>query len=267
MMSESGAEESRLVAVCGKGGVGKTAITAMMSRAMMESDRAGKLLLIDADPAQGLPIALGIDVKRTMGEVREEIISTARAGETEDKRRLAEGLDYMALEALTEHEGFALLAMGRTESKGCYCPVNSLLRGTIETLSESFDMILIDGEAGLEQINRQVMRGVDLLIVVSDATSRGIHTAALIEKMVRQEKVIRCERLGLIFNRVNGNEDLLRRSAHEIGLDLFGFVPVDDEVALYDLLGKPLTELPSDSPSMAAVREIMEKRVLQGGAG
>ena len=266
-MSEPGAKGSRLVGVCGKGGVGKTAFTAMMSKVLMEADRAGRLLLIDADPALGLPLALDVEVKRTMGEVREEIIATARRGEQEEKRRLAEQLDYMVLEALTELDGFALLAMGRTETKGCYCPVNNLLRGTIETLAESFDTILIDGEAGLEQINRQVMRGLDLLLVVSDATSRGIRTAATVEKMVRREKVIQCKRVGLVFNRVNGNEDLLRRSAEEIGLEVFGFVPQDEEIARYDLLGKPLTELPPGSPGLAAVREIVETRILdEGGA-
>jgi len=169
----------------------------------------------------------------------------------------------MAFEALIETDDFALLAMGRTETLGCYCPVNDLLRGAIEALSKSFDTIIIDGEAGLEQINRQVMRGVDTLIIVSDATSRGIQTAALIKKMVRDEKVIQCEKMGLVFNRVQGNEELLKKSAQEIGLELFGYIPQDESIAYHDLVGRPLTELPEMSPGLAAVRYIVENHVLE----
>ncbi len=172
-------------------------------------------------------------------------------------------LDYMAFEALSEIDGFALLAMGRTETLGCFCPVNDLLRGTIETLSKSFDTILIDGEAGLEQLNRQVMRRIDTLLVVSDATSRGIQTAALIKKMVQSDRVIQCERMGLVFNRVQGNEELLKQSAQDIGLEVFGYVPQDEQIAYHDLVGKPLTELPVTSSGLAAVRNIVEYFILR----
>jgi CO dehydrogenase maturation factor len=261
-MSETTTPNKKLIAVCGKGGVGKTAFTAMTTRVLLESGKAGKLLLIDADPAMGLPNALGINVRRTMGQVRENIIQTARRGKKEEKLQLVDMLDYMALEALNEMDNFALLAMGRTETLGCYCPVNDLLRGTIETLSRSFDTILIDGEAGLEQINRQVMRRVDTLIIVSDATSRGIQTAALIQKMAQNEKVIQCEKIGLVFNRVLGNEDLLNQSAQETGLEVFGYIPHDESIAHHDLVGKPITELPATSPGLAAVRQIIENYVL-----
>jgi len=261
-MSESPTRNKKLVAVCGKGGVGKTAFTAMMSRIVLESGKAGKLLLIDADPAMGLPIALGIEVNRTMGQVRESIIETARRGRKEEKEQLVDTLDYMAFEALTEMDDFALLAMGRTETLGCYCPVNDLLRGTIETLSKSFDTILIDGEAGLEQLNRQVMRGVDMLLVVSDATSRGIQTASLIRGMVQDDKVIQVEKMGLIFNRVQSNKELLEQSALDIGMDVLGYIPQDENIAYYDLVGKPITELPADSPGLSAVRSIVENCVL-----
>jgi len=246
-----------LFAVCGKGGVGKTAITALTSRIMVESGQVGRLLLIDADPAMGLLTALGIRVRRTMGQVREDIIHTARKGTQKDKTQLVDSLDYMAFEALEERDDFAILAMGRTETLGCFCPVNDLLRGTIETLARNFDTILIDGEAGLEQINRQVMRHIKTLIVVSDATARGIETAEMIKGMVEKDKVIRCERMGLIFNRVSGNEDLLKQAAQRIDLELFGIIPQDETIAYYDLVAKPITELPADSPGIVALRDIV----------
>jgi CO dehydrogenase maturation factor len=250
------------VAVSGKGGTGKTAFTAMMARALLESGRAGRLLLIDADPALGLPSAVGVRVKRTMGQVREEIIRTARSGTREEKTQLGETLDYMVLEALVEADRFALLAMGRTETLGCFCPVNDLLRGAVETLSKNFDTIIIDGEAGVEQINRQVVRQLDTLIVVSDATARGLQTAALIKKMVWDDRVIQCDKLGLVFNRVQGNEEFLQRSAREIGLDVFGYVPQDDIIGQYDLIGRPIMELPANSPGLVAVRTVVEGHIL-----
>ena len=262
-MSEGLRVGKRLVAVCGKGGTGKTAFTAMMTRALLENRQAGKLLLIDADPALGLPNALGVKVRRTMGQIREDIIKTARSGDQGEKTQIADRLDYMILEALIEADGYALLAMGRTETLGCFCPVNDLLRGAIETLSKSFDTIVIDGEAGVEQINRQVVRHVDTLIIVSDATARGLQTAALIHKMVAEDKVIECGKLGIVFNRVTGNRPLLEESAHKIGLEVLGFIPQDEHVAYHDLIGKPILELPADSPGLASVREIVGQHILR----
>lgn len=253
---------TRLVSVCGKGGTGKTAITAMMARALADSGRAGKLLVIDADPALGQLSALGAKANRTMGHIREEIIRTARQGNKNAREELADKLDYMVFEALTETDTFALLAMGRTETLGCYCPVNSLLRNAIEKLSQSFDTILVDGEAGLEQINRQVVRQLDTLLIISDPTARGIETAAVIRRMVADEKIIACKRMGLVFNRVSGNESLLANAATDIGLDIFGFIPHDQQIAAYDLIGKPITALPADSPGPTAIRALVEAWVL-----
>ncbi len=261
-MSETPTSAKRLIAVCGKGGTGKTASIAMMAQALAQAPSTGSLLLIDADPAMGLVSALGAQVRRTMGEVREQIIRTAKGGKGEAKTKISNMLDYMVFEALTELDRFSILAMGRTETLGCFCPVNTLLRNGIETLSENFDTILIDGEAGLEQINRQVVRRLHTLLIISDPTSRGMETAALIRKMVCDDKVIRCERLGLVFNRVRGNEDLLRDASRKLDIDLFGLIPFDENVASYDLIGKPITDLPPDSPSISTWRDIVTRRVL-----
>lgn len=266
-MAETG-KGKRMVAVSGKGGTGKTVSIAMMARALIETPRTGNLLLIDADPACGLLSALGVEVRRTMGQVREEIIKTARRRDNVDPDSDAMGklindkLDYLAFEALTELDGFAVLAMGRTETLGCYCPVNSLLRDAIKTLSSGFDTILIDGEAGLEQVNRQVVKRLQTLMVISDPTSRGIETAEAIKQLIEVDKVIETERFGLVFNRVRGAEEVLESKAAEIGIDLFGMIPFDETIAEFDLVGRPITELPADTPSLAAYRKVIEDHVL-----
>jgi CO dehydrogenase maturation factor len=262
------AKGKRMVAVAGKGGTGKTASVAMMARALMENPRTGSLLLIDADPACGLLSALDVEVRRTMGEVREEIIRTARRRDNVEpdgdavQKLINEKLDYLSFEALTETDDFAVIAMGRTETMGCYCPVNSLLRDAIKTLSSGFDTILIDGEAGLEQVNRQVVKRLQTLMVISDPTSRGIETAAALKQLVEEDHAMEVERLGIVFNRVRGAEDVLASRAEEIGLDLFGLIPFDETIAEFDLVGKAITDLPDDAPSLMAYRKVVDEQVL-----
>lgn len=252
-----------LIAVCGKGGVGKTMFTALMARVVLETDEPGKLLLIDADPAMGLVNALGAKVRRTMGQIREEIIRAARSGNQQEQRQMGNMIDYMVLEALNEGDNFSLLSMGRTETLGCFCPVNDLLRDAIETLSNNFDMIIIDGEAGLEQINRQVMHSVDTLVIISDATSRGIQTAAMIKKMAQPGRAMQCKRICLVFNRVQGNEALLKKYAQEMDMEVLSFIPQDENIAYHDLIGESLMDLPANSSGLAAVRHIVENCILR----
>jgi CO dehydrogenase maturation factor len=252
----------RIFAICGKGGVGKTAFSAMLTRVLLENGKAGKLLVIDADPALGLTNALNMHVEKTIGQVREAIITTAKERKDTELTEMVGTLDYMVMEALSETETLALLAMGRSETLGCFCSVNNLLRDAVKFLSQTFDTIVIDGEAGLEQINRQVMGNLDVLIIISDATSRGIQTGALIRKMVEDEKVIQCQKMGLVFNRVSGNEDLLNQYAREIGVEVFGCIPHDENITQYDLVGKPLLELPDTSSGLSAVRDIVENFIL-----
>ncbi len=253
---------TRLFAVCGKGGTGKTVSTAIMARAFYESKKAGNLLLIDADPAMGLLSALGLKARKTMGEIRENIIKTAKKGTTDEMEHIGDMIDYLTFEALTELDEFALLAMGRTETLGCFCPVNTLLRSAIETLSDNFDTILIDGEAGLEQISRQVVRRLDTLMIISDPSSRGIETAEMIRKMIEDDNVIKCKRLGIIFNRVSDNKKILEDAANRIGIELMGMIPLDPKIAEYDLVGKPIAELPADSVALTAYKKIVGNGLL-----
>ena len=257
-MAASPTPANKLVAVCGKGGTGKTVLTALMAKVLAANSKKLKILLVDGDPAMGLPSALGVKVDKTIGEIREDVIRTARRGDREETTELANMLDYMVLDALCEMDSYSLLVMGRTESVGCFCPVNDLLRGAIETLSRSFDLVLIDGEAGLEQINRRVVGRLDTLLIVTDATARGMQTAALIKRLVEVDRAIECARVGLVFNRAGAGQDFIMRSAKELGLDLLGSIPEDANIARYDLLGEPIVALPDSSPSVVAVKKLVE---------
>ena len=245
--------EKKLVAICGKGGSGKTALVALMTKYLLEH-YAHRLLIIDADPTMNLSPVLGVSPRKTVNDIREQIIKEARKAGNTEKKNLARSLDYMLFEALIEEKHFSLLVMGRPESLGCFCPVNNLLRSGIEALAENYDVIIIDGEAGVEQINRQIMQSVDTLAIVSDISNRGLQTASIIKDVITShKKIFRYQKLGLILNRVNGKEGQLLQYISRTGLELFGFVPEDPYISQFDLEGRPLIELPCESEAYSAI--------------
>ena len=248
----------RVIAVCGKGGVGKTAFSAMAAHSLMHREDAGRLLVIDADPAFGLAYALGLPTEPNIATVREALLAAARSGEVESERELARELDYMVFESLVETEGFAFLSMGRSRDLGCYCAVNDLLRDAVELLVNEFDTVLIDGEAGLEQINRQVVASVDDLIVVSDGSLRGWKTVTSVVEMAAEHGLVPEDRIHLVLNRQDGQVDVEALRAHG-SPNLLGVIPADAELASFDRSGKPLTSLPHENEASHAVWHIIDR--------
>jgi CO dehydrogenase maturation factor len=256
-MAEKGSK-GRLIAICGKGGSGKTALAALMTKAILRQYQA-KLLVIDADPTMNLPATLGVKAGKTVNEIREKIIREARSAGKIEKQHLARSLDYMLLEALIETEKFSLLVMGRPDSAGCYCPVNALLRDGIKTMADHFDTILIDGEAGVEQISRQVMQSVDTPIIVSDISARGLQTAALIREVIQSHNIIEYKKMGLVLNRVRGGGETVQRYVAATGLELFGWIPEDENITRFDMDARPLLQLPDHSPAFVAAQRILSR--------
>ena len=242
-----GQSEKPILAVCGKGGVGKTALCALLSRAIMDAE-VGPLLLVDADPVSGLTSAIGERGIKTIGDVRDQIIATVRQGE-DAKKKVADQLDYLVLEALAERDGYALFAMGRNSKKGCYCPVNALLRDAIDLIVDPFSVVLIDAEAGIEQINRQVTRRVSKIIVVTDGSARSIETLQLITELVPPSQI------SVVANRC----DELPSEPLPAGIEYLGALPEDEQLRSFDREGRSLWELPSHNPSVRAAREIASK--------
>jgi CO dehydrogenase maturation factor len=248
----------KVIAITGKGGVGKTALTAMMVKKLVESRRDLKILAIDGDPVMGLSTALGIEAKKTIGEARETLINSARDNKKQGKPQITGMLDYLILETLTERHGFSMLAMGRTETLGCFCPVNDLLRSAIEKLSKSFDIVLIDCEAGLEQINRKVVRTVDQLVIVTDPTLRGIQASNMIIKMTYEYNILPHGEISLVLNKVTGQGTRIMQLAEKIGVKIVGLIPQDETITEYDLVGKPLIEIPDSSPGFIATGKVLD---------
>jgi len=237
------------IAVVGKGGVGKTTISVLLVKILSER---GKVLAIDADPAGGLSAALGVKIKKTLEDVRNEIATMIK--ERYDKVEIASSIDYKVLEALYEHERSSFLAIGRPESEGCYCQLNLMLREAIELLSGPFDYVVIDGEAGIEQINRRVMRSADVLLVVTDTTKKGLHVANQIKSIARTVAFRRCI---LVVNKV---KDSLKVTGE--GFDYVFLIPEDDTILKFDAEGRPLLDI-NDSPALRSVESMAETLLLE----
>jgi CO dehydrogenase maturation factor len=243
-----------IMAVCGKGGVGKTSVSAAIVRILLENP-ANRVLAIDADPAVGLAQALGIEVRRTVDDVRNDLIGKIEGGGKVDRKELLAMLDYRIFEAVSERGGLAFLAIGRPEREGCYCKVNDLLRGIIESLTESFDYVVIDGEAGIEQVNRRVLEKVTHLVQVSDASVRGINVARTILEVARA--AVRFEKAALILNKIRGGAEAERLDI-PAGLELAGWLPDDDAVREGDIRGASLLDLPAGA-FLEGVRGCLKK--------
>lgn len=217
-----------------------------------------KVLAIDADPAIGLSYALGLNVNKSVDDVRNDLIEQIQKNELDDKVETLHMLDYEILDAMVEYKNIALLAIGRPEGEGCYCEVNHLLKEIIETLSANFDVIIIDGEAGIEQINRRVMKSVDHLVLVSDTSAKGLNVAKIIQKVAQQNKAVDYKRIGLLLNRIIDTgqvETIMDRT----DLDLLGWMPEDELVREYDYRGRPYLEFPSESPTSEVITRLLDE--------
>lgn len=241
---------TKTIAIAGKGGTGKTTIAALLIKLLTEK---GVVLAIDGDPSSNLHTALGLPLEETVGGVREEMASAVSKG------RLSAGIskpDYLELriqEALVESKGVDLLAMGRPEGPGCYCAANNMLRHCIDRLGGNYDYVVIDSEAGMEHISRQTTRDVDILLLTSDPTIRGVSAAARMKELIGELRT-HVGRIALVVNRVSESlPQEIEQAIEEAKLELIGVLPEDPGMMELEIRGAPLTELPSESPLQQGV--------------
>ena len=249
------------IAVAGKGGTGKTTLSGLLIRYLVEH-RAGKVLAIDADPSSNLHLVLGLPLSQTVGDIREE----ARAGVQPGMSR-QDWLSYTVRMAVEEGVDFDLLAMGRPEGQGCYCAANHMLRNIMDGINSGYDFVVMDNEAGMEHLSRRTTRDVDHLLLVSDASLRGLVAA---EAMVALTKELEVNVLNsyLIINRVMGDLPAsLQGKVREIGIPLLATLPYDALLVEFDSQGRPLVELPPDAPISRAVADVAARLVGDGDLG
>jgi len=246
---------SYTIAVAGKGGTGKTSLAAVIVR-YLKNKNAGPVLAVDADPNANLGESLGITPASTVGRVLGDFQKSKMdipAGLTKDayiERRLNE--------ALTETPGLDLLTMGRGEGPDCYCYPNDMLRKFMDSLSGSYNYIVMDNEAGLEHLSRGTTNDVDDLLIVSDATVKGVRTVARVQELIG-ELGLAVKRQQVVINRAPGSLDpLVQGELARLNIVPAAVLPRDDNVFNFDLRMQPLLALPESSPLVQAVKKLMD---------
>jgi len=249
---------TKTIAVAGKGGTGKTTISALVIDYLARGKK-GPVLAIDADPSTNLNLALGVPLEDTVGDVREETATTVSGGQAMAGMSKWDYLDFRINEALVEEVSFDLLAMGRPEGPGCYCAANNILRTSVDRLSDSYDYVVIDNEAGLEHLSRRTTQDVDVLLLVSDPSLRGIIAAGRVVELIDELKTS-VKAVYLIVNRVQGDKlsEALMKAIEQHNLELAGLLPADPAVNELDALGQPITNLPDDSPIRQSLEAILD---------
>ena len=248
------------IAVAGKGGVGKTTLTGMLIQYLAEKKK-GPILAVDADANTNLNEVLGVEVEATLGDIREEIAKAELA----EKSPIPAGMskqDYAEFKfdtALTEEDDYDLLVMGHTQGKGCYCFVNGLLSAQVARRSQHYNYVVVDNEAGMEHISRGILPNVDIVMLVSDCSRRGIQAVGRIARLI-PECGLKPKKVGLIVNRAPGGvlSEGVQEEIQKQGLELLGVVPHDEGVYEYDSAGTPTTELPPENPVRQALYKIID---------
>jgi len=244
------------LAMAGKGGVGKTTLAALTIDWLVSRGES-PVLAVDADSNANLHEALGVAYAATVGGIRESARSEVPALKGMAKQ---EFLDFRVQEALVEQMGYDLIVMGRPEGRGCYCFANNALRAVLDRLARQYAHIVVDSEAGLEHVSRRTLLALDSLLIVSDASVRGVRTARRISELA-DEVALGARGRGLIVNRVpeGGLTGALRREVEATGLPLVATIPLDPAITAMDAGGMNVRSIPQDAPARIALCGLLER--------
>lgn len=245
---------AKMIAVAGKGGTGKTTFTAIMLRELVNLKKAA-ILAVDADPNANLNEALGLQIESTIAEA----VDSVKGNNVPTGMSKEAFIEWKLSQALIETPNIDLLIMGVPHGSGCYCYPNDLLRRHLSNLRNNYDYVVTDNEAGLEHLSRQIIQDIDHLFIISDASARGVRSAGRVKEIVNglQTRVLN---IHFIITKVQESGiDELYGEIQAAGLSLTGTIPYDPLVAEYDLKSNPLIELPENTKSVEAVRNIINK--------
>ncbi|MBU0971824.1 MAG: AAA family ATPase [Proteobacteria bacterium] len=247
---------SKVIAMAGKGGVGKTTVSALVTRYFAKQHK-DPLLAIDADPNSNLGETLGLKIEKTVGDIREDFMK--------DPQGVPSGMDkivYLEMlmnQVLIEQREFDLLVMGRQEGQGCYCMVNNILNRFADELEKNYAYLLVDNEAGMEHLSRRTSGRVDMLLMVTDYALRGLRAVGRINEMLGDLK-LDIKHKGLIINRAPKElSQAFLDEVERIGVPILCTIPDDANLLAFDMAQRSLMDLPDDSPAVEAIAGMMEK--------
>jgi len=248
---------SKLIAIAGKGGVGKTTVAALIVMRLLQQ-RYQPVLAVDADPNTCLDAALGVNVVKTVGGVREDARKFTQEGKVRgmDKKRF---LELRIAESLVESDDFDLIAMGRSEGPGCYCYANNVLKAVLNAMVSRYPYVVLDNEAGLENLSRRIVNKVSLLVIVTDPTILGFETVRRLHKL-SGEMEIAYDNLAIVVNRLRRQE--LPAGAEELriatGADIIVGLPEDKDILNISEQNGNLRHLSPDNPLLTGMDRIID---------
>jgi CO dehydrogenase maturation factor len=244
------------IALAGKGGSGKTTMAGLLIKYLLNENKT-PILAVDADCNANLNEVLGLEIKDTLGNAREEMKKgVVPGGMTKDIF-----MEMKLEEAMVETPGFDLVVMGQPEGAGCYCAANTLLAGFMDRLAGNYPFIVMDNEAGMEHISRLTTKNVDILLIVSDSSRRGLQAAIRIEDLARRLNIGVGKSYAVINQIKEAPSDQALEMVKAGGLELAGTVPEDRTIYEFDFNGRPTIEMPEDCPSVRAAFKIFDKIV------
>lgn len=246
---------AKILAMTGKGGVGKTTTTALMI-SYLRKNAIGAVLALDADPDANLAKVLGVPMDCSIGQLREETLK--------EMKNFPAGMDKQSYiesglhEIIVETNKVDFITMGRSEGPGCYCYINSLLRKFADNLQEAYEWVVMDNEAGLEHLSRRTASKVDHLITVINNTPLAIDCARRVEDLLKGI-TNEVKNKHYIINGVNDERvDIIKERCADLDMKFLGHIPLDAELEEAIFNGQSLFEV-ADSPAVLKVNEIMDK--------
>ena len=245
---------TKIIAVAGKGGVGKTSLCAVIVKLLVQKFPDKRILAIDADPAVGLSTALGVEPTKTIDDVRKETVEQTQNGKIAPIEILGNA-EYSMQDAICDANGFSFIAIGRPESAGCYCKINTYLKDVIALIAGHYDYVVIDGEAGIEQINRRVMEKVTHLLLITDQSQKGRDVVKTIAKVAKD--LVMYDEIGVIQNRLS--KEAMEQKPAVDNLKTLAYIPADNALARCDIMGENVFLLPDDSPICVGAKEALQE--------
>jgi CO dehydrogenase maturation factor len=250
---------SYTIAVAGKGGVGKTTLCGLIADRLIKLKKT-PLLVVDADANSNLNEVLGVKADVTLGTIREELAHSELMDPSPIPPNMTKPqyAEFKFNSALIEEDDYDMIVMGRTQGEGCYCFVNGVLKTQISKHASNYKYVLVDNEAGMEHISRGVLPHVDVLLLVSDCSRRGIQAAARIAELSKELK-LNPKMMGLVVNRAPDGvlDEGTKEAVNDSGLTLLGVIPQDTAVYKADCEGKPIVDIDDSSPIKTAVKELI----------
>jgi CO dehydrogenase maturation factor len=247
------------IAITGKGGVGKTTVAGLIVRCLI-GRKFRPVLAVDADPNTCLDAALGVRAAKTVGSVREDARQIAGQGQVTGIGK-QELLNLKISESLVEGDDFDLIAMGRPEGPGCYCYANNVLRETIRRIASNYPYVVIDNEAGLENLSRRIVQKVDLLVLTADPSKRGLETVKRLFDLAKEMEV-HYEKLAIVVNRIREKTNAACKIEEVKEYTQANYVvelPDNLELARFDENGSSLLGLPAENDVVEQVNVFLDK--------